>query len=104
MTNATPFLQQRPERDALLPLRSGKIERRRRDRKTRRLYPKMACHKAIGDLIVSTAANAMDKLIRQEQAEKQGEGQGAGGDAKVVLTQPREQIGGGGIALQRDRK
>ncbi len=65
MADAPALLQQRPETDALLAARGGKIQRRGSNGETRRLDAEVAGNQAVGHLIVAPAADAVDELVGQ---------------------------------------
>jgi hypothetical protein len=75
--------------------RVGEIERRRRHREARGLEAEVSLQQAVGDLVVAPAADAVDELVGQEQAQDRRQRQGARGEAEVVGAEPCRQLFGG---------
>ena len=101
MPHTAALLQQRVEIDAPLTHRSREIERGGRHRKSWRLKIEQAVYEIIRHLVISSPADAVNELVRQEESEKQGEREGAGRDAKLVLPTPLEQAIGRDPAINR---
>jgi len=70
MADAASLLNQRREVDPPLPRRRGEVKRGGRHRKARGLDAKVPMDDVVRHLVVASATDAMDELIREKGAEE----------------------------------
>src|SRR5947207_7152908 len=100
------FLLDARQADARPPQRLRQVHRSGRDRKRGRVEMKMRRNDPVGHLIVLPAADAVDELVDDEEAEEHGERQGARREAEIVSPEPLRQASsgvkavGGGVEVE----